>query len=201
VKRWQPLWLLVALGLAFGVNEMTRPRFEYVLDDEERTTATGSLTLEQQDARHQFELATIRVVAGTASRMWGAPVVVRELWLRKVESDPKVEPDLELFADFGGAQPPIDAAAASIDVLKQRDLSIIPVAYGSDLRSRVRLPGATQPSLVRSGSLRIREAIELPATQQLASWQVTGDLSLTVEGDGEPVRLSGVFSTLLAWYR
>jgi hypothetical protein len=186
------------MGLAVGANELTKARFEYPLDPSERTEATGRVELEHGGAHQQFDLATVRVVAGAAGRAWGAPLIVREVWLFSTEADPQAAPDLELFFDFGGAQPPVEANARSSDVLVGRELAVLPVVPGSRT-SRVRFPGAPTPWAVRAGTLLIKEAVPTAATPDGSSWRIEGELKLTVSGDDAAQSVNGQVHALLTW--
>jgi hypothetical protein len=194
------LWLAISMGLSAGVNELTRARFDYSIDENDHPEVTGSVDLQSDQGRHKFDLATVRVVAGAASRIWGTPIVVRELWLTSGEPDAEGEPDVELFVDFGGAQPPLDADARQIDSLLRRELPVLPVAFGSRAQSRVRLPGSPTSQNVVEGSLLIRESLPLEGPQQGASWRIEGDLKLTLADGGALHRLTGPVNAVLAWY-
>jgi hypothetical protein len=193
------LWLSVSMGLSAGINELTRARFEYTTDDAARTEVTGSLELQAQSGRHKFDLNTVRVVAGAAARVWGTPIVVRELWLTSGGPDAEGEPDLELFVDFGGAEPPVEVDARSVDSLLRRELPVLPVALGSRTRSRARLPGLPTAWDVVEGSMMIRQAVPVSATQQGASWRIEGDLRLTLAEGKTRHRLTGPIHAVLAW--
>jgi hypothetical protein len=194
------LWISVSMGLSTGVNELTRARFEYTTEDAARSEATGSLELQSQSGRHKFDLTTVRVVAGAATRLWGSPIVVRELWLASSEPDAAGDPDLELFVDFAGAEPPVDVDARVIDSLLRRELPVLPLALGSQTRSRIRLPGSPNAGHVVEGSMVIRQALPVSGVQQGASWRIEGDLQLTVAEGKSRHRLTGPVNAVLAWY-
>jgi hypothetical protein len=194
------LWLSISMGLSAGINELTRARFDYATDDAGRAEVTGSLELQSENARHKFDLITVRVIAGGASRVWGTPIVVRELWLASGEPDAGREPDLELFVDFGGAEPPLDADARVIDSLLRRELPVLPIALGSRTHSRVRLPGSPTAWDVVEGTMVIRQSLPVAGMQQGASWRIEGDLQLTVAEGKTRHRLTGPLNALLAWY-
>jgi hypothetical protein len=194
------LWLSVSMALSVGINELTRARLDYMTDDAARTELTGTLELQTENARHKFELTTVRVVAGLATRVWGAPIVVRELWLASADPDAAGDPDLELFVDFGGAEPPIEVDARTVDPLLRRDLAVLPVAFGSRTRSRARLPGSPTAWDVVEGSMFIRQALPVSGAQQGASWRIEGDLRLTLVEGRTRHRLTGPINAVLAWY-
>jgi hypothetical protein len=199
VSRWQPLWPLLALGLAAGVNQLMRPRVDYALAAGERTLATGTLTLQDGGQKHELKLITLRVIATDVARVFAAPLLVRTLWLRSPE-DAQAAPDLELFADLT----PTDGSAIATDardvsVLRARPLPIMARAPGSDARSRVRFPGAAAPALVSRGQLLVREALELQRGDPAQGWRIRGELSLTLADGGQERAVSGALNAKLLW--
>jgi hypothetical protein len=196
MNRWQPLWLLLAFGIALGTNRAMRPRMVYELAAGERDMATGSLWLQESETRIEVKLVTIHVVASAIRRPFAAPLPVRELWIRSPEQDGP-SPDLELFVDFSAADGhEIDASARDAGVLTERELPILAVAKGSDVHSRVRLPGADTPAFVSEGSVLIKEAI---ATDAAASWRIEGTLHLVARDQGNERQLNGKLSARLVW--
>jgi hypothetical protein len=197
MSRWQPLWLLLACGIALGANRAMRPRMLYELAAGERDMATGSLWLQENETRIEVKLVTIHVVARAIRRPFAAAIPVRELWIRSPEQDGQPDPDLELFVDFSAADGhEIDAAARDTAVLSERELPILAVAKGSDVRSRVRLPGAETPAFVSEGSVLINEAI---ATDAAASWRIEGTVRLVARDQGNERHLNGKVSARLVW--
>lgn len=197
MTRWQPLWLLLALGLSVGANRAMRPRVAYELAAGERSMATGSLWFQEHGARIELKLVTIHVVASAIRRPFTAAVPVRELWIRSPEQDGQAAPDLELFVDFSAPDGhEIDASAGDASELTQRELPILAVAVGSEVRSRVRFPAAETAALVSEGSLLIKEAIN---TDAAASWRIEGDVQLVVHEDGNERNLRGKLSARLVW--
>jgi len=201
VSRWQPLWLLLAFGLAAGVNALMKPRVEYPLSEGERTMATGALTLQDAGRRHELKLITARVVATDVGRIFAAPLAVRAIWLRSPEEDGQTAPDLELFADLAPADGSALAAdARTASAVRARELPIVARAVGSDARSRVRVPGAAAPSLVSRGQLLIREALELQPGDPAQGWRIRGELTLSLSDAGEDERpVTGTLSARLLW--
>lgn len=197
MNRWQPLWLLISFGLALGANRVMKPRVSYALAAGERSMATGSLWFQDNGARVELKLVTIHVVASAIRRPFAQALPVRELWIRSPEQDGQPAPDLELFADFSAADGhEIDADARDSTELCQRDLAILPVALGSDTRSRIRFPGAEVPAFVSEGRLFIKNAMMIEAA---ASWRIEADLQLVVRENGNQRNLNGTLSARLVW--
>jgi hypothetical protein len=198
VSRWLPLWLLVSFGASFGLNRATQVKTPHVLSAGERTMPTGSFVFEDGDGKHELRLVTIHVLSRDLHRRFGSTIVVRELWLRAPEQDGQPAPDLELFFDFdAGRLLPLDRR--QIRELVRRPLPLVPIALGSDVRSRVRAPGASAPSFVTGGSMMIEEAMPLEVQEGTAAWHVEGTFELsTIEGDVER-RVHGNFSARLIW--
>jgi hypothetical protein len=200
VSRWQPLWLLLALGLAAGVNALMKPRVEYALSAGERTLATGAVTLQDAEQSHELKLITLRVVAADVARVFAAPLVVRALWLRSPEEAGQAAPDLELFADLN---PPdgsaIAADARNMTAIRARELPIVARAPGSGARSRVRFPGASAPALVSRGQLLIREALELQRGDPAQGWRIRGELTLSLSDGGNERSVTGALRAKVLW--
>ena len=198
MSRWQPLWLLLAVGLAAGLNHLTKPRAEYALSIGERTMPTGTIRLESAGKRQEFELVTIHVVAEDVPRLLAEPLVVRSLWLRSPEQDGAV-PDLELFVDFAGDAGAIAEGTRDPSQLRGRELPVVSAAAGggTEARSRVRFRGAEMPSLVSEGALVITEA--LPLGDRSQGWRVQGRVRLSVGDEARPSELTGELSARLVW--
>jgi hypothetical protein len=196
-SRWQPLWLALACMLAFALNQATMARVPYELSYGERTVATGTLSIGGGDAGHAMKLATIHVIALDVERRIGAPLVVRELWLRSPELAAEGELDVELFAEFGRDRE-VDARARNMAAIEHHELRVLPVGRGSNTRSRLRLPGVSTPWLVRDGSLRIEraQAIDTPG---VATWQVEGTLDLELRDGSEQRHVHGSVDARLTW--
>jgi len=196
VSRWQPLWLLLAFGLAAALNHWMKPRAEYALSAGERTMTTGTLWLETDGRREEFKLVTIHVVAQDVPRLLAELLVVRSLWLRSPEQD-GAAPDLELFVDFAGGGAAVAADARDLAPLRARELPVLAVAAAGDARSRVRFRGAAAPWLVTEGQLVIAEA--LPLGERSQGWRVQGRVRLSA-GEGDRARaLAGEFSARVVW--
>lgn len=199
MTRWHALGLVLCMGMSFGVNEATRPRFEYAMGPNERVEVTGWLKIDNDGSPHQFDLASIQVVAGNASRLWGSGQSVRELWMRSAELEAQSEPDLELFFDLSGVAA-LDPSTRSLDPIKGRELPVVAAAVGARLLSRVRLPAASTHVQVRRGTLVIRSTTPLPGAQGATSIRATGDLNLGLQdGQGER-QVSGTFDVPINWY-
>jgi hypothetical protein len=196
VSRWQPFWLLLAFGLAAGLNHGMRPRAEYALSIGERTLATGTLWLETAGKREEFELATIHVVAEDVPRFLAEPLIVRSLWLRSLEQD-GAAPDLELFVDFAGDAAAMASDSRDVARLRGRELPVLASAAAGGDRSRVRFRGADMPSLVTEGGLVITEAIPLGERSQ--SWRVHGRVRLSVGEEDRASELTGELDARVVW--
>ncbi len=196
MSRWQPLWLLLAVGLAAGLNHWTKPRAEYALSIGERTMPTGTIRLDFAGKRQEFELVTIHVVAEDVPRLLADPLVVRSLWLRSPEQDRAV-PDLELFVDFAGDVSAIAGQGRDASQLRGRELPVVSAPTGTDARSRVRFRGAEMPTLVHEGALVITEAFPLGDRSQ--GWRVHGRVRLLVGNEVRPRELTGELSARLVW--
>jgi hypothetical protein len=189
---------LLACAAAAGCNELTRVRVPYTPSNGARTLATGTLTIEDAGGTHPIKLATIQVVALDAPRRFGTPLVVRELWLRSPDSNgDESSLDLELFAEFGRDRE-VDARAREIAAIAGHELRVLAVGRGTIARSRMRVPGATTPSAVTSGSLRIEQArpIDEPGT---ASWSVEGTIDLALRDGGQDRHVLGTLRGRLSW--
>ena len=196
MSRWQPLWLLLAFGLAAGLNHVARPRAEYALSIGERTMTTGTLWLETAGRREEFKLVTIHVVAEDVPRVLADPLVVRSLWLRSAEQD-GAAPDLELFVDFTGDAAAIAPGSRDVAQLRGRELALLAAAAGGDARSRVRFRGDEMPSLVTEGHLVITEA--LPLGDRSQGWRVRGRVQFSVGEEDRPTALTGELDARLVW--
>jgi hypothetical protein len=197
MNRLQPLWLLLALGLAAALNHWMKPRADYALSIGERTISTGTLWFETDEhQREEFQLVTMQVVARDVPRLLADPQVVRTLWVRSPEQD-GAAPDLELFVDLVGEGPAIAADARDVAPLHARRLPIVAEAVGGDARSRVRFRGADTPVQVSEGELILAEAVALGDASQ--GWRVQGSVRVSV-GEGDHARvLDGGFSARLVW--
>ena len=109
------------------------------------------------------------------------------------------EMEIEAGDDFGGAEPPIEVDARTVEPLLRRELPILPVALGSHTRSRARLPGSPTPWDIVEGTMIIRQAAPLSETTQGASWRIEGDLRMTLAEGKTRQRLSGPINAVLAW--
>jgi hypothetical protein len=192
--------LVLCFGLSFGINELTRPRFEYAMGPSERVDVTGALKVEAEGGAHQVDLASIHVVVGAAPRLFGDPLPVRALWMRSAELEAQSEPDLELFADLGALQPAIDANARSLDAITGREIEVLPVALASSERSRLRLPGTPTHGSVKRGTLTLRSASPLASVQGAAAFRVSGELALTLIDGSAERNVRGAFDATVIWY-
>jgi hypothetical protein len=200
VSKLHALWLILAIGLSAAINAFMQPRLAYELAVGERALATGSITLSGEGVTHELKLVNVRVVATEVARRFGAPIVVRELWLRSPETEGQGGPDLELFFDFRAADGhPIDPAARQISELRGRELSVLPVALGSGPKSRIRFPGAEHPADVVAGHFFVRRALDFPAANAGKSWRIEGDLILTLAQDDAERTFSGKVTGRLQW--
>lgn len=197
---WHVLGLMLCLGLSYGVNELTRPRFEYAMGASERMEVTGALKLNIDGTAHALDLATIQVVNGSAPRLWGSPLRVRELWIRSAELEAQSDPDLELFVDLEPVASVLENNARSLDPIVGRSLPVLAVARGNRLRSRMRLPAATTHATVEQGSFTIRHATPLPGAQGSATFRVQGELSLTLREGSAQRTVAGNFEAPTLWY-
>jgi len=201
VNKWQPLWLALCLGLAFGSNRLMRPAIVYALSPGERTLATGTLKLD--GAPEGIRIVTVFVVADELRRPLADPIHVRELWLRSPEQDTELEasppPDIELFFDYSGDQRAADASVHDVEILRDRELPLLPVALGGDARSQLRFPGASTPSQVTAGSLRILESFELESDSPRTTFRIEGEIELTVRDGSSERSVQGTFNARLGW--
>jgi hypothetical protein len=196
-SRWQPLWFVLACLLAFGFNQARMARVPYELSYGERTLATGALSIEDGNGGREMKLATIHVLALDVERRVGPPLRVRELWLRSPELNGEGELDLELFVEFGRDRD-IDPRARSIAAIEHHELRVLPVAPGSTMRSRVRMPGASTPWLVRDGSLHVDSAQAID-TAGAASWQIEGAIDLDLRDSHDDRHLHAKLNARLFW--
>jgi hypothetical protein len=198
VSRWLPLWLLLSFGASFGLNRATKTSLPLLLSAGERTMPTGSLWFEDAEGRHELKLVTIHVLTRDLHRRFGSTIVVRELWLRAPEQDGQPAPDLELFFDFD-ADRNVALERREINQLTRRPLPLVPVALGTEVRSRVRPPGANAPSFVTGGQMMIEEALPLEVQSGSATWHVEGSFELSMIEDGVERRVHGNLSARLVW--
>ena len=196
VTRWHTLWLLASFAISFGTNRAMTPRVEHELSPGQRALATGTLRFE--GTGEELKIVNVFVVAQDLRRVLAAPLQVRELLIRGPEPTEGQEPDLELFFDFSDKHA-IELDARDIAELRERDLPLLATGIGSQLRSRLRFPGAAEPSFVREGSLRIGDVYELDDDENGASWRITADVQLTLaEGERERT-VKGTLNARLTW--
>jgi hypothetical protein len=197
VTRWHALWLVASLGISTGTNQAMKPRVEHELSPGQRTLATGTLRFDGQG--EALKVVNVFVVAQDVRRVLAAPLPVRELLVRSPEQNDGAEPDLELFFDFTADDHAIDTGARDIAELRERDLPLLATGIGSQVRSRVRFPGAAAPLYAREGTLRIGDVYELEDDENGATWRIDADVRLTlIDGDGERT-VAGTLNARLTW--
>jgi hypothetical protein len=198
VTRWHGLWLVASFLISAGTNHTMAPRVEHELSPGQRTLVTGTLRLEGQS--EELKIVNVFVVAQDVRRVLSTPLQVRELLVRSAEPDDGGEPDVELFFDFGSDKHVIDVDARDLAELRERDLPLLATGIGSELRSRIRFPGAATPSFVRDGNLRIGQVYDLDGEDENGTtWRIEADVQLTLlEGDRER-KIEGTLNARLTW--
>lgn len=197
MTRWHALWLVASFLISAGTNHTMAPRVEHELSPGQRTLVTGSLRFDGQS--EEIKIVNVFVVAQDVHRVLAAPLQVRELLVRSAEANDGGEPDVELFFDFRSDKHAIDVDARDLAELRERDLPLLATGMGSEVRSRIRFPGAAAPSYAREGSLRIGQVYDLDDDENGATWRIEADVELTlVEGERErPVK--GTLNARLTW--
>lgn len=198
VNRWQPLWLLLCLGLSAGVNRAMQPALPYELSAGERTMSTGTLRLQEDAVSHDFRLISMYVIAADVPRLLADPLTVRELWLRSPEEGGDGA-DLELFFDLGSEGAVRDLQLRDARALRGRRLPVISGASGADIRSRVRLPGAAEPVPVREGTLVIEEVLALDPGNPAQGFRVRAGLQLSLAAEDAERHMGGELNARLVW--
>ncbi|HMI89888.1 MAG TPA: hypothetical protein VK509_00930 [Polyangiales bacterium] len=198
MTRWHALWLVASFAISAGTNRAMAPHVEHELTPGQRTLVTGTLRFEGGHGE-ELKVVNVFVVAHDLRRVLAAPLQVRELLVRSAEANDGGEPDLELFFDFGDASHPIAADARDVAELRERDLPLLATGLGSEVRSRVRFPGAAAPAFAREGSLRIGEVYELADDENGATWRIEADVRLTLLEGGHERTVQGTLNARLTW--
>jgi hypothetical protein len=192
------IWLAASFAISAGANHTMAPTVTYELSPGQRTLATGTLRFEGGQGE-EIKVVNVFVIAQDLRRVMAEPLHVRELLIRSPEESEGEAPDLELFFDFSDEDHVIDADARDLAELRERDLPLLPAGIGSELRSRVRFPGAAEPVLARAGSLRIGEVYELDDDEAGETWRIEADVQLTL-AEGERDRtVKGTLNARLTW--
>lgn len=190
--------LLSCVVLVYLVlNQVLAPKVDYALGVGERALSTGTLVLEHEGRKHRFPLVNMHVVAADVPRILGEPIAVRVLWTRSPEDEEQPSPDIELLFDMAaGSERAIDPRLPDAQAFRGRPLPVIVRAQGAELRSQVRMPGASQPVEVAAGELLITEVLELRKGAPGEGWRIHGELALSL-ADGD--RASGTVDARLLW--
>jgi len=195
VTKFHAAWLVASFLISLGANELLAPRFDYAAAAGSGTLASGEL-IASGIARGTLKLVDLRVVAADVEMAVGSPLPVRVLVLRGALGEEQTETDLEMFVDLSPEEGrPIAVDARSMDAIKGRALKVLPRAIASDLRSRVRLPGADGPAYVKGGSLTLNEALQT----EPGAWRVRGELDIEVETASEVISLFARLSGKVVW--
>lgn len=195
MTKFHALWLVASFVISFGINKLLAPHFDY-----EAAAGAGSLPSGELIAsgmsRGTLKLVDLRVVAADVERALGDPLPVRVVLLRGALGDEQSETDLEMFVELSpedGA--PIAVDARDSELFKGRALPVLSSAPASELRSRMRLPGADGPAFVKGGTLTLSEALET----EPGAWRVRGELDIELEREGEVTSMFARLSGKLVW--
>jgi hypothetical protein len=198
VTRWHALWLVASFAISAGTNRTMAPRVVHELTPGQRMLVTGTLRFDGGQG-DEIKVVNVFVLAQDLRRVLAAPLQVRELLVRSAEPNDGGEPDLELFFDFHDESHPIAADARDAAELRERDLPLLATGVGSEVRSRVRFPGAAAPAFAREGSLRIGEVYELEDDDNGATWRIEADMRLTLVEGGHDRTVQGTLNARLTW--
>jgi hypothetical protein len=190
--KWQPLWLALSFAVVYAANRGLAPSIAYEMTPAARTMPTGTLALEVSGRRHEVKLASAVIVNDALRPLLADERPVSVLWMRAIEEGQGADPDMELFVDLLGSSaapgPAPDPAS-----LRDRTLSVLDAAPGSQARSHIRLPGDTAPRVVRAGTLHVARVLTLDAGTEGKRVRLEGSLHLSLEGEGGAEAVRGTY--------
>jgi hypothetical protein len=185
----------LSIGLAFGVNQLTRPEFDPHYDDAEYSQAAGTLTLSHAGGTLEIPLMATHIVTVDVER-FGRSYKVRELTLRAAGSG-TTAPRVELFASLSSGGGDLLGGAHDPAVLLQSELPIVRSGRLGARRSLIVLEG-TQPSEIVTGNMLLTDVTQVSAGER-PDYHAEGRIEVQVQTARGVDMVTGKWSGRLCW--
>jgi hypothetical protein len=185
---------LVSIGVAFGLNQLTRPEFDTHYDPAEYSQSTGTLMLSHAGGTLEIPLMTTHIVTVDVER-FGRRYKVRELTLRAAEGG--TTPRAELFASLTSMGADLLDGSHDPAVLAQSELPLVRLGRLGARHSLIVLEG-TQANEIVTGTLFLTDVVQV-ASGARPDYSAEGRIELQVQTAHGVEMVTGKWSGRVVW--
>jgi hypothetical protein len=184
----------LSIGVAFGLNQLTRPEFDTHYDPAEYSQPSGTLTLTHAGGTLEIPLMTTHIVTVDVER-FGRRYKIRELTLRA--ADGGTTPQAELFASLQATGADLLDGAHDPGALVQSELPLVRLGRLGARHSFIVLNG-TQASEIVTGTLFLTDVIQVAGGPR-PDYHAEGRIEVQVQTARGVDMVTGKWSGRVVW--